>query len=56
LQLFAKEARIMYALHIVELENDWLRVEENAKVTNTMILGIGQEANDGSVFSLVVGH
>ena len=26
-----------------------MRVEEYAKVTNTMMLGVGQEANDNSV-------
>ena len=46
----------MDAVHIVELENDQLRVEKDAKVTNTMMLGISEEANDGSVFSLVVGR
>ena len=45
----------MAAVHIVELENDQLRVKKDAKVTNTMMLGIGEEANDGSVLSLVVG-
>ena len=42
-------------VYIVELENDELRVEKNAKVTNIMTLGIGQEANVSSIFSLVVG-
>ena len=42
-------------VNIVELENDELRVEENAKVTNMMMLSVGQEANDNSVFGLVVG-
>ena len=50
-----KEARITYTVHIVELENDQLRVEENAKVTNMMMLGVSQEANDNSVFGLVIG-
>ena len=42
-------------VHIVKLENNQLRVEEKAKVTNMMMLGIGQEANDSSVFGLVIG-
>jgi hypothetical protein len=42
-------------VNIVELENNYLRVEENAKVTNMMMLGVGQEANEISVFGLVVG-
>ena len=46
----------MDAVHIVELENDQLGVKEDAKVTNTMMLGVGQEANDNGVFGLVVGR
>ena len=45
----------MDVIHFVDLENDQLRVEKDAKVTNTMMLGISEEANDGSVFGLVVG-
>jgi hypothetical protein len=56
LKVFAKEARITDAVHIVELQDDKLRVEEDAKVTNTMMLGIGQEADDDGVFGLVVGR
>jgi hypothetical protein len=50
-----KEAWIAYTVHIVELENNELGVEENAKVMNMMMLGVGQEANDSSVFGLFVG-
>ena len=42
-------------VHIVELENDQLRVEKNAKVVNMMMLGISQEADDSSVFGLFIG-
>ena len=42
-------------VNIVDLENDQLRVEEDAKVANMMTLDVGQEANDRSVFGLVVG-
>jgi hypothetical protein len=45
----------MDVVHIVELEKDLLRVEEDVKVPNMMMLGVGQEANDNSVFGLVVG-
>jgi hypothetical protein len=45
----------VYTVHIVELENDELGVEENAKVANMMMLGVSREANDSSVFGLVIG-
>jgi hypothetical protein len=32
-----------------------LGVKKDAKVMNTMMMGIGEEANDGSVLGLVVG-
>ena len=42
-------------VHVVELEDDQLRVKKKAKVMNTMMVGISEETKDDSVLGLVVG-